>query len=126
MTVNAAEPSGAGEIPSGPAAATGMVLSLAAIKLFLHLLTATRYGIFRDEMYYVACSEHLAWGYVDQPPLIAFLVWISQHLFGNSLVGLRLLPALAGAALYFFACYRFTRWPLAMDLRCCLPSACWP
>ena len=41
---------------SGPA----IVLYLAFAKLLLHLLTATRYGIFRDEMYYVACSKHLA------------------------------------------------------------------
>jgi hypothetical protein len=79
------------------------VFCLAAAKLLLHLLTATRYGIFRDEMYYVACSEHLAWGYVDQPPLIAFLIWITRHLFGDSLLGLRLLPALAGAALVWMA-----------------------
>jgi len=40
---------------------TAIVLFLAGLKLLLHLLTAGRYGIFRDEMYYVACSEHLAW-----------------------------------------------------------------
>src|SRR5262249_39673132 len=39
------------------------------------------------------------WGYVDQPPLIALIAWISRHLFGESLVALRFLPALAGAAL---------------------------
>jgi len=32
----------------------------------LHLATATRYGYFRDALYYLACSEHLAFGYVDQ------------------------------------------------------------
>jgi len=37
----------------------------------LHLLTANRYGYFRDEMYYLDCGRHLAWGYVDQPPMIA-------------------------------------------------------
>lgn len=79
------------------------VWALAAAKLLLHLLTATRYGVFRDEMYYVACSEHLAWGYVDQPPLIAFLIWIVRHLLGDSLLALRLLPALAGAALVWMA-----------------------
>jgi hypothetical protein len=79
--------------------ATAAVLSLAAAKLVFHLLTATRYGIFRDEMYYFACSEHLSWGYVDQPPLIAFLIWIVRHTLGSSLFALRLLPALAGAAL---------------------------
>lgn len=75
------------------------MLYLAAAKLLLHLLTAGRYGIFRDEMYYVSCSEHLDWGYVDHPPLIAVVTWIARHVFGQSSVGLRLLPALAGAAL---------------------------
>ena len=76
-----------------------IVLGIAAAKLLFHLLTATRYGIFRDELYYFACSQHLAWGYVDQPPLIAFLIWIVRHTIGDSLVALRLLPAAAGAAL---------------------------
>jgi hypothetical protein len=75
------------------------VYYIAAAKLAFHLLTAGRYGIFRDELYYLACAEHLSWGYVDQPPLIAFIAWLARHLFGESLVGLRLLPALAGAGL---------------------------
>jgi hypothetical protein len=75
-----------------------IVLCLAAAKLVFHLLIANRYGIFRDELYYLACSEHLDAGYVDQPPLIAFIAWIARHLFGESLIGLRFLPALAGAA----------------------------
>jgi hypothetical protein len=80
---------------SGPA----VVLYIATAKLLLHLLTASRYGIFRDELYYLACAEHLAWGYVDQPPLIAFVTWFARHIFGESLLGLRLLPAIAGASL---------------------------
>lgn len=80
---------------SGPA----IVLYLAALKLLIHLVTASRYGIFRDELYYLACAQHLAWGYVDQPPLIAFVAWFARHVFGESLIGLRLLPAVAGAAL---------------------------
>src|SRR5438270_7491311 len=75
-----------------------VVALIALLRLFLHLLTANRYGIFRDELYYLACAEHLDWGYVDQPPLIALLAWIARHLFGNWLVGLRFFPALAGAA----------------------------
>src|SRR6202030_4729482 len=77
---------------------SAVVLSLAAADLVFHLFIANRYGIFRDELYYLACSEHLDAGYVDQPPLIAFVAWIARHLFGESLIGLRLLPALAGAA----------------------------
>src|SRR3954463_56742 len=75
------------------------VYLIAAAKLLLHLLTANRYGIFRDELYYLACAEHLDWGYVDQPPLIALVAWVARHLFGNWLIGLRLFPAIAGAAL---------------------------
>jgi hypothetical protein len=69
---------------------------IAAIYLVAHLLTAARYGYFRDALYYLACSEHLAWGYVDQPPLVALLAWIARHTFGTSLPALLLWPALAG------------------------------
>ena len=79
---------------SGPA----IVLLLALAKFLFHVLTAGRYGIFRDELYYLACSEHLDFGYVDQPPLIAFITWLARHTFGESLYGLRLLPAVAGGA----------------------------
>jgi hypothetical protein len=74
-----------------------IVLALAAVRLFAHLAFASRYGIFRDELYYLACSEHLDWGYVDQPPLIAAIAWAVRRLLGESLFALRLLPALAGA-----------------------------
>jgi Dolichyl-phosphate-mannose-protein mannosyltransferase len=71
---------------------------VAAVYFLAHMATATRYGYFRDALYYLACSEHLAWGYVDQPPLIVFIAWISRHTLGVSLPALLLWPALAGAA----------------------------
>lgn len=89
--------SSAADIATRPA--TRIVWALVAAKLLLHLLTANRYGVFRDEMYGVACSEHLAWGYVDHPPGGILITWLARHLFGDSLLGLRFLPALAGAAL---------------------------
>jgi dolichyl-phosphate-mannose-protein mannosyltransferase len=64
----------------------------------LHLATSTRYGYFRDAMYYLACSEHLAFGYVDLPPLFPFLAWIARHTLGTSLPALIFWPALAGAS----------------------------
>ena len=45
---------------------------VALAKPALHLATAAVYGFFIDELYFLACGEHLAWGYVDFPPLTAF------------------------------------------------------
>ena len=69
-----------------------------AVYFLLHMATATRYGYFRDALYYLACAEHLDWGYVDQPPLIAALAWIARHTLGTSLRALLFWPALAGCA----------------------------
>ena len=78
---------------------TAIVAGMALAKLLLQFAGMRHYGFFRDELYYMACGEHLAWGYVDQPPLIAFVAWFARHVFGSSLVSIRLLPALAGAGL---------------------------
>jgi hypothetical protein len=83
-----------------PVPSTRTVIALLAFAKFLiQFLTAGRYGIFRDELYYLACARHLSWGYVDHPPLIAFMTWIGVHAFGTSLYGIRFLPAAAGAML---------------------------
>jgi Dolichyl-phosphate-mannose-protein mannosyltransferase len=78
--------------------AAALVASIAAVKLLIHLYAGRHYGYFVDELYYLACSRHLGWGYVDQPPLIALITWTGRHLFGQSLAAIRFLPALAGAA----------------------------
>jgi 4-amino-4-deoxy-L-arabinose transferase-like glycosyltransferase len=83
--------------------ATRIVLALALAKLLLHLLTYRGYGIFRDELYYLACSRHLAWGYVEFPPMIAVLTRAVTATLGESLFAVRLLPAVAGAALVALA-----------------------
>ena len=75
--------------------AIAVYVALARIVLFC--IAGPHYGYFRDELYYLACGEHPAWGYVDQPPLIAWVAWLLQHSIGTSLWALRLLPALAGA-----------------------------
>jgi Dolichyl-phosphate-mannose-protein mannosyltransferase len=78
-----------------------LLLSLALAKLLIQFAGINHYGFFRDELYYIACGEHLAWGYIDQPPLIALIAWFARHTFGESLFAVRLLPALAGAAVVF-------------------------
>ena len=69
--------------------------ALAAAAILLQMLTNGRYGYFRDELYFIATSDHLAFGYVDFAPLSSFVLKISRTLFGTSLHALRLLPALA-------------------------------
>lgn len=70
------------------------VLALTAV--LVHLLTSYGYGYFRDELYAIACSKHLAWGYVDQPPFSEFVLALFGRVFGYLPFALRLLPALCG------------------------------
>jgi hypothetical protein len=56
------------------------------------------YGFHRDELYFLDCARHLQASYVDQPVLTPLLAWVSLKLFGVSLTGLRLWPALAAVA----------------------------
>jgi len=86
------------DAPSFLAGGMLIVLAIALGKLVLHCIFNNRYGYFRDEFDYLACGDHLAWGYVDQPPLLPFLVRISRVIIGDSLRSIRFLPALATSA----------------------------
>ena len=72
-------------------------LVLGLLTFALHLWVNGSYGYFRDELYYIVCGRHPAFGYTDQPPLIPLIAWASDATF-HSLRGLRLVPALACAA----------------------------
>jgi len=77
-----------------------LIVVLFAVANFLsHLYFNNRYGYFRDEFDYISCGDHLAWGYVDQPPLIPFLIHICRALLGDSLRSIRFIPALASSLL---------------------------
>src|SRR5258708_31152662 len=79
-----------------------IVVAIAFGKLVFHCIFNNRYGYFRDEFDYMSCGDHLAWGYVDQPPLLPFLVRISRVVLGDSLRSIRFLPALATSAVVVF------------------------
>jgi len=71
--------------------------ALPVLTLAFHLATYRGYGFFRDELYYIASTDHLGFGYVEHPPGVVFVAWIARRLFGDSLFGFRLFPALAAA-----------------------------
>jgi hypothetical protein len=80
--------------PAGILAAANLGLAFAAINGF---------GWFRDELYYIACSNHLAFGYVDHPPLSILILKLVRTLLGDSRFAIRLLPALGSAAFVLLA-----------------------
>jgi 4-amino-4-deoxy-L-arabinose transferase-like glycosyltransferase len=81
--------------------ANGMliVIAIALAKFIFHVYFNNRYDYFRDEFDYMSCGDHLAWGYVDQPPLIPFLIHICRAVLGDSLRSIRMIPALASSLL---------------------------
>lgn len=96
--------------PSDPTlrAALRLAAAFAAVKLLLQFALTLwtlhlGYGYFRDEFYYIACGRHLAWGFVDHGPVVAVQARVGEMLFGDSVFGIRVLSALAGAATVFLA-----------------------
>jgi len=78
-----------------------ILIGFALLKILLHLPVLTRYGYHPDELYFIACGEHPAFGYVDHAPLVPFIARGATSLFGESLFGLRILAVLSGAAAIF-------------------------
>ena len=78
-------------------AAAKLLLQFALTLWTLHL----GYSYFRDEFYYIACGLHLAWGYVDHGPIVALQARLGELLFGDSVFGIRVLSAAAGAVMVF-------------------------
>jgi hypothetical protein len=79
-----------------------IVVYFIALKLILCLLPSIsffllEYGYFRDELYYIALSDNLDFGYVDVPPIVPFLLAVVRHFLGTSFLSLHLLPAVCGA-----------------------------
>ncbi|HTW67989.1 MAG TPA: glycosyltransferase family 39 protein [Bryobacteraceae bacterium] len=76
-----------------------IIFAIATATLILHCYFNNQYGYFRDEFDYMSCGNHLAWGYVDQPPLIPFLIRMCRAVLGDSLRSIRFIPALATSVL---------------------------
>lgn len=82
------------------AAVFGLAKLLLTFALTLYT-THIGYSYFRDEFYYIACGHHLAWGYVDHGPIVALQARLGELLFGDSVFGIRVISAVAGALTVF-------------------------
>ena len=89
---------GARRNPYPRPASRGPYYALAAAAFVLEMAVSARYGYHRDELYFIACFRHLAFGYVDQPPLTPILAGVGNALFHGNLAG-------------FCASSRRWRWP---------------
>ncbi len=77
------------------------MISLLTFIVFMISSTVKPYGYFIDEVYFVACTRHMAWGYIDQPPLSIALLKLMYMLFGTGITVTRILPALSISATVF-------------------------
>jgi 4-amino-4-deoxy-L-arabinose transferase-like glycosyltransferase len=83
--------------------ATAIIIYLMATNFILHMFTNRQYGLFFDEYYYYSMSGHLAFGYMDVPPVTGWLMALSRLLMGDSITAMHVLPALAGSFAMLFA-----------------------
>ena len=84
-----------------PRAAILLAAAFAGLTFLIHFASSLwgahlGYGFFRDEMYFLVCGRHFAWGYVDQPPMVALQARLAELLFGISPTGDRVFSFLAG------------------------------
>ncbi len=95
---------GPAPLPSGARSdrVPALVWVIAAIFVAVELAVSDRYGFQQDELYFIVAGHHLAFGYVDQPPLAPLLTRITGIL-GVSPTAIRIIPALAGGVIVIMA-----------------------
>ena len=84
-----------------------LALAFGLLAFCLHALFAGRYDLFRDELYFIVCGQHPAFGYADQPPVVPLLA-AGFYALGHSVWMVRLPATLAAGALAWLA-VRFVR-----------------
>jgi dolichol-phosphate mannosyltransferase len=84
------------------------VISLVAISFLLRLFYIGQVELLPEDSYYWNYSQHLDLGYLDHPPMVAWLIWLGTHVFGGSEFGVRI-GALCCAGVAAFFSYRLTR-----------------
>jgi 4-amino-4-deoxy-L-arabinose transferase-like glycosyltransferase len=80
-----------------------LIISISFLNFLIYLITQAffSYGIFRDELYYLACANRLDFGYVDHPPLSIWILALWKSLFGDSMFVIRIVPAIVSSVIVF-------------------------
>src|SRR5215831_11997307 len=79
-----------------------LVWVIGAAFVAVELAVSGRYGFQQDELYFIVAGRHLAFGYVDQPPIVPLFTRITGIL-GVSPTAVRIIPALASGAVVVMA-----------------------
>jgi hypothetical protein len=82
--------------PETDRAAWLAALGVIAFGTVLRLIVGARLPLLPDETYYWDWSRHLAFGYFDHPPMIAWLIGLGSTLLGDNALGVRIMPIIAG------------------------------
>ncbi len=77
-----------------------LVYLLALVKLILpFFLQDPVWEPHRDEFLYLAEARHMAWGYMEAPPLLSIFAWMT-NLLGGAMWAIKIWPSLFGALTY--------------------------
>jgi hypothetical protein len=70
------------------------IIFLALFNICIHLLVINNLEYHRDELLYFSLGQHPDFGFATVPPMIGWIAWFMQNVFGYSLFAVRLFPAL--------------------------------
>ena len=80
----------------------GFIIGLLALANFaIHLYFSENLEFHRDELLYFSLGRHPAAGYATVPPLIGWIAWLMQNIFGYSIFAVRFFPALMSGLMVF-------------------------
>ena len=71
-----------------------VICCLALFSIAIHLIFINNLEYHRDELLYFSLGQHPAFGYATVPPMIGWVAWLMQNIFGYSLFAVRLFPAI--------------------------------
>jgi hypothetical protein len=81
---------------------TLIIVGMSMLKFLVNLLVWGNYELHREAYISLVYADHPAWGYIENPPFIMAISWISVKIFGGSAFALRLFPALVGGISMLF------------------------